>query len=404
MTTHAITRQHVTVRRPARAVTPLVQFVIEHHLLLPLGAAIALVWANAWPAGYFGLTRVLAFPVNEIGMVLFFAVITQELVEETMPGGALDGWRRWLLPVIAAAGGVLGAAFTYLVYVGLKWELVLRDGWPVAAAVDVAFAYFVVKSIFRRHAAISFLLLLAIATTAIGIGMAAVRDSTVGFRPGGTVLMAAAIGSAALFRQRRTRSLWPFVAVCGSLSWLALYIDGIHPALALVPIVPFLAHSPRGLDLFDEGRRERRHSAHHLEHLWQRPVHAVLFLFGLVNAGVVLNGYGTATWATLTASLGGRTAGVLAALAVAGAAGLRLPRHLHWRDVTVIALAASCGLTFALFMATAIFPAGPILTELKLGALLSGVGIPVTFAAAWLLRVGRFAGRCQRPQAQSPEA
>ena len=48
--------------------------------------------------------------------------------------------------------------------------------------------------------------------------------------------------------------------------------------------------------------------------------------------------------------------------------GMRQPPRLHWRDMFVFALASSSGFTFALFAAVALYPMGPILAELKLGA------------------------------------
>ena len=67
----------------------IVRFVIDRFLLLPLGAAVGLVWANTAAESYFRFAHALAFPVNEIGMALFLALITQELIEGVMPGGAL---------------------------------------------------------------------------------------------------------------------------------------------------------------------------------------------------------------------------------------------------------------------------------------------------------------------------
>src|SRR5689334_3857577 len=90
------------------------RFVFDRYLLLPLGAAIALVWANTAAESYFRFAHALAFPVNEIGMALFLALVTQETMEALMPGGALHTWRRWGMPLVAALGGALGAAFTYL--------------------------------------------------------------------------------------------------------------------------------------------------------------------------------------------------------------------------------------------------------------------------------------------------
>ena len=111
-----------------------------------------------------------------------------------------------------------------------------------------------------------------------------------------------------------------------------------------------------------------------------------------MNAGVLIQGYGTGYWALFAAALVGRPVGMLAAVGAAVVLGLHLPARLRWPGLVVVALAASSGFTFALFAATVVYSAGPILGELKIGAVLSGVGVALTFAAARLLRVGRFAG------------
>jgi NhaA family Na+:H+ antiporter len=372
-----------------------VRFATEHYLMLPAGALVALVWANVWSESYFRTAAVLAFPVNEIAMVLFFGLIAQEIFEEVMPGGALHQWQRWVVPIMAAAGGVAGASFVYGAYVSWQLEPMLHNGWPVVAGIDIAFTYFIVKSIFRRHAAVSFLLLLAVASNVFGILAIAPQFLVADRRAGGAAaLMAAAIGLAALLRSVRVRAFWPYLFGAGGLSWLALYVEGFHPGLALVPIVPFLPHVRRlAGDFLDDADDERGDTPRHFEHVWNAHVQVSLLLFGLVNAGVLLSGYGTGTWATLLASLGGRTAGILAAIAVAVGVGLHLPAQLRWRELTVVALAASSGFTFSLFFATAIFPAGSFLSSLKLGSLLTGSGVLLALGAARLLHVGRFARR-----------
>jgi NhaA family Na+:H+ antiporter len=389
MTTHVLL--HPAALAPGRhTAAGLFHFTIEHFLLLPIGGFIALLWANLGPESYFTFSHNASFVVNEVGMAVFFALITQQIVEEVMPGGALHTWRRWTVPAVAAAGGTLGAAAVYMAYVGLKYELVLSPGWPAAAAIDIAFGYFIVKAIFGRHAAIPFLLLAAIVADALGMLAIAGRQAFVEVRPGGAALMAIAVGLAFMFRQLRVRTFWPYLAICGPMSWWALHLDGFHPALALVPIVPFLPHVARSLDGFAETPDRRHDSVRHFEHLSQYPVQAVLFLFGLVNAGVLLSGYGTGTWALLWAAVIGKPLGILAATGLAVALGLHLPVRLHWRDLVVVALATSGGFTFGLFFATAVFPVGPVLAELKIGAVATGIGVPLAFAAAWLLHVGRF--------------
>ena len=205
--------------------------------------------------------------------------------------------------------------------------------------------------------------------------------------PAALVLMAAAVLLAARLRSVRVDRIWLYLVTSGTLSWLACYWGGIPPALALVPIVPFLPHRPRSLDLFAEAPPT---APSRFEHVFRYPVHVVLFFFGLVNGGVVLAGEMPGAWAVLTAALIGRPIGILASVALAMAAGLRLPAHLRWRELIVVSLAASAGFTFALFFATSVMPPGPLLGELKLGALATAVGAVVALAAARLLHVGRF--------------
>ena len=60
------------------------------------------------------------------------------------------------------------------------------------------------------------------------------------------------------------------------------------------------------------------------------------------------------------------------------------------RFTRVRVLAAGIGFTVALSFATAAFPPGPLLDEAKIGALFSVAGAGLAFAAAAILRVGRF--------------
>ena len=385
MKSHALPHHAIALAGPHRpAAQRAFRYVMDRFLLLPAGAAIALVWANTAAEEYFRFSHALAFAVNEVAMALFLALVAHEVIEAVIPGGALHSWRRWGLPVIAAAGGVLGAAVVYTAYVGLKHESVLVQAWPVACAVDVAAAYYVLKMVWGRSSALPFLLILALATDAVGLIVVALQSQPVTVRPGGALLMLAALGLAAVLRHRRVQIFWPYILFSGSLSWAALYFEGVHPALALIPIVPFLPREPRQIDLFVEGAVDD--PVHRSEHAWNEIVQVVLFFFGLVNAGVILRGYGTGTWAMLTAAFVGRPLGILAA-----ALGFHLPRRVGWRGMTVIAIATSSGFTFALFFATSVLPMGPVLAEIKLGALATVAAAGFAIGTARVLRVGRFA-------------
>jgi Na+/H+ antiporter NhaA len=95
-------------------------------------------------------------------------------------------------------------------------------------------------------------------------------------------------------------------------------------------------------------------------------------------------------WAIPIAALG-RPIGIVAAAGLGIAAGLHLPHRVGWRDLVVVGCTATIGLVFALFFATAVMPTGPILLEMKMGALVTMAGSALAFAFARVLRVGRFA-------------
>jgi len=366
-------------------------YAIEHSLVLPVGAMAALAWANLSYASYARVSHALEFPVNDVGMVFFFALATKEVVEATAPGGALHPWRRAALPGIAAVGGMAAPALIYVLFVHAAARPELGRGWAIPCATDIAFSYLIAKAIFRRHPAIPFLLLLAIADDALGLVLLALFYPVGDLHAGaGSALMLLALATAYLLRRNRVVIYWPYVAAGGAISWFALFRGGLHPALALVPILPFMPHAARDPGLFVTAPASARDALSEFEHHWKYPVQLILFLFGLTNAGVPVGQHGTATWAVVTAILLGKPIGIGASVALSVAAGLKLPRQMDWRDMAVVGCAAGIGFTVALFFATAAFPAGAALDEAKLGALLSVSSAGVAMAAAAVLRVGRF--------------
>lgn len=374
-------------RGPVRAT---VTILVDSFLLLPIGVLVALVWANTAGVSYFRFAHALRFSVNDVGMAFFVGLVTEEALEAVMAGGALHRWRRTFLPIVAAVGSVLGATAIYVLYLRQRSEFMLVEAWPVAAAQDVALAYFIAKAIFlERRGPVGFLLVMAIVSDAIAIvSVAFWYPTTAETLPVAVGLMAMAILVAAVLRAARVDRIWLYLVTSGALSWIACYWSGIQPALALVPVVPFLPHRSRDTG---ESAEAQRATPRRFEHVFKYTVQVVLLFYGLVNGGVVIGGEMPGAWAVLLAAVVGRPAGILIAIALAVAAGLHLPLRLHWRELIVVSLAASAGFTFALFFATSAIPAGPLLNELKLGALSTAVSAILAFAAARALHVGRFA-------------
>jgi NhaA family Na+:H+ antiporter len=348
------------------------RIIRSNSLLMIGGAAIALAWANLDPGGYERLTHPLHFFVNDIAMAFFFGLATKEIIEATAPGGPLHSARRAAVPVVAAVGGMAGPA---LLYVGMALAADRPDivrGWAIPCATDIAFSYLVARIIFPRTSpAIPFLLLLAIADDALGLILLAA------FYPSAPVMPAyfaglVGLGCVAAFvlRARRTRSFWAYILGPGVISWWGFYLGGLHPALALVPVLPFLPHAKR-----DPGVMVDAPGLHdpltEFEHWWKAPVEFVLFFFALTNAGVPIGNTGIVTWIVLVSLLFGKPIGIVGATWIVERAGLQRPIGLGWSELTVLGVVAGIGFTVALFFTTASFAPGPTLDQAKLGALLS---------------------------------
>jgi Na+:H+ antiporter, NhaA family len=365
--------------------------IVDNSLLLVAGTATALVWANLGAPSYRHFAKSFHFAVNDVGMVFFFALAAKEIIEATLPGGALASPREAGVPLLAAAGGMAVPAALYTIQAHVFRRSDLAAGWAVPCATDIAFSYMAARMIFRQtHPAIPFLLLLAIADDALGLILLAV------FFPSGPVsifrflaFMVPAIGVSLWLKRRRTKSFWPYVASGGALSWAALFYGGVHPALALVPILPFMPRARRDLGLFDPREHSRHDTLDRFEHWWRVPVQIVLFFFGLVNAGVALSSGGRGTWMVLSSLVLGKPLGIVGLTFIGVRLGLRAPGGLSYTHTLVLGIAAGIGFTVALFFATAAFPPGPSLDEVKMGALFSFVAAPLAIGLGRLVGTHR---------------
>jgi len=368
-------------------------FAVEYLLALPSGAVLALLWANLWPESYYRATYPIAFAVNDIAMVFFFGWITKEVVEAGLPGGVLHSWRRVALPIALSGVVVVTSVVAYAVAVRVVDQPMLEQAWVSSAAVDLALGYFVARLIFgRAAAAVPFFLLVAISANAIGFGLLALTGSFVEANPGlAVLLMAAALAVAVLLRARRVTSFWPYVLGAGTLSWGALYFGGVHPALALVPIIPFLPHGKRDPGFFVDAEPNAHDTLSRFEIWCRHPAQAALFLFGLVNAGVQVRALENGMFALPMALLLARPLALVAGAGLAVVSGLHLPKAIGWRELIVIGLVSSIGFALALFFASATLGVGQVLNETRMGALFSAIGGFCAVGAAWLLRTGRFA-------------
>jgi NhaA family Na+:H+ antiporter len=374
-----------------------------YSIPLITGVVVAVVWANLDHASYelvnhwspFGEDSHYNFHflMNDLFMVLFFGVAAKEITEAVLPGGALNPPRKAINPLLGTIGGVLGPVGVYFAYVGLAGTPELAKGWGIPTATDIALAWLVARMAFGQgHPAISFLLLLAVVDDGIGLGIIAIfyPDPHNPVQPVFLGLVALAMVLAFTLRTQQVKHFWPYLLGPGVLSWFGLHLAHLHPALALVAVVPFMPSQGFDEGLFVEDNRIPEHDTlNRFEHAFKLPVDFGLFGFGLANAGVVFSSIGHATWAVLTALIVGKTAGIFLFSAIGDRLGYRLPEGMSYRSLFVAGLTAALGLTVALFVAGVAFTNAEHQGAAKMGALFSAGVAVLVFIAARVLKVHR---------------
>ncbi|MEL6179647.1 MAG: Na+/H+ antiporter NhaA, partial [Myxococcota bacterium] len=223
--------------KPKRSLVNLMQ---EFSIPLLAGVVASIVLANvdghlyhaithAKPLGdvsVFGHPLTIHFLINDVFMVLFFGIAAKEITESVLPGGPLNPLRKAVNPLMGTIGGVVGPALCFLVlsyafYSGAQADTV-ANGWGIPTATDIALAWLVARLVFGKdHPAVNFLLLLAVADDALGLGIIAIfyPDPAHPVHPEWLGLVAVAMGLAYAMRRMDVRSWVPYVVFAGALSW-----------------------------------------------------------------------------------------------------------------------------------------------------------------------------------------
>jgi NhaA family Na+:H+ antiporter len=374
----------------------------EFSIPLIAGVIAALVWANIDYVSYHHAIHdnlwgfhSLHFLTNDIFMVLFFGIAAVEITSNLAPGGSLNPVSRAINPLLATLGGVLMPVIFFFLLNAVFGSAQLSRGWGIPTATDIALAWLVARMTFGdRHPCVSFLLLLAVADDAISLAIIAVFYPSPGETPQPVWLLLVLLGIALalLLRRFRVTSYWPYLIFGGLCAWWGLHLGHLHPALALVFIVPFMPHRKDRPDetVFDEADHSPS-TLQRFEHDWKIIVDFGLFLFGLCNAGVAFTAVGPITAIVLLALLLGKTIGVAGFAYLAALLGFPLPSGVGVKELFVTGLIAAIGLTVALFVAGEAYTDAGLQDAAKMGALASAAIGPIAMAAGRLLRIKRIA-------------
>ena len=324
--------------------------------------------------------------VNDGLMTIFFFVVGLEVKRE-MVHGELRDRRKALLPMFAAAGGVIVPAAIYL---ALQWGEPGERGWAIPMATDIAFVVGVI-ALFGKRVPLGFkilLLSLAIVDDIVAVLIIAfVFTEAIAW--GWLGLAAVAFVIVAGFNRIGVRSVGVYVVV-GVFIWLAFLQSGVHPTVAgvllglLTPASSWIGKqtfaevlraaweraSGESEDQYDPqvdvertalAAREVLSPLHRLEfglHPWV--AFGIMPLFALANAGVVLSlsSLGDPVAIAVAAGLAiGKPVGIIIACVLAVRLRVSsLPEGVTWGMLAGGACLAGIGFTMALFLNALAFP------------------------------------------------
>ena len=380
----------------------------EYSIPLIAGVFVAIIVANIAPHWYHDVVHhkfiegkywsTLHFFVNDIFMVFFFGIAAKEITESFLKGGALNPLNKAINPLFATIGGVVVPVATFFLLTNMLDITHLNRGWGIPTATDIALAWLAAKLIFgATHPAINFLLLLAIVDDAIGLGIIAIfyGDPLHPAKPEQLLFVGLACLLAFALRKAKIKQ-WPlYIFGPGLLSWYGLYSAHLHPALALVFIVPFLPSGQKDPGIFVEESDETYHSHSHspleeFEHSLKTFVDFGLFFFAFANAGVALSSVTSLTWVIFLSLIVGKVIGITGFSLIGKALKFPLPTGMGVKELFITSIIAGIGLTVALFVAGVAYTGGGLNAfqgPAKMGALLSGLGFLIAWLFAKFLKV-----------------
>ncbi len=421
-----------TIQTPAplppvfkRVIVPLQAFFrleAASGILLAVCALVAMGWANSpWGGLYRAIfeaplgLRIGGFQgdftfgqlINDGLMTLFFFTVGLEIKRELVVG-ELRSFKRALLPLIAALGGMLLPAGIYLLF---NAGTPAARGWAIPMATDIAFSIGCLALLRARvgHPLVIFLTALAIFDDIGGILVIAIFYGT-GLHASWLFVALALVVLLLGLNRLYVRNGLAYAVVGGAL-WYALHHGGVHSTISgvilgmMIPALP----TRRGREVLQELRdylggalREaedenvRSEQILYIEerledvepplnrflHLWHGYVaFGIVPLFALANSGISLEGMG------LEQLFSPLALGVIAGLFVGKQLGISLfswaaiklgispaPSGSSQFQIHGVATVAGIGFTVALFVAGLAFANEPeLLREAKLGILLGSL-------------------------------
>jgi Na+:H+ antiporter, NhaA family len=336
--------------------------------------------------------------VNDGLMAIFFFIVGLEIKRELLVG-ELASFRKALLPIAAAIGGMVCPA---LVYTAVNYGTETSVGWGIPMATDIAFSAGVLGLLSKRipTGLAVFLIALAIVDDLGSVTVIALfYTEEIAQRP--LMVGLAMIILSFIFARMGVRNALVFVLMAAVI-WVEFFMSGVHATIAGV-LFAFTVPADASYEtpLFVKRINEllqRFHSAEdnvnpllvnsrqqrvvraieseciHVEAPLQRIEHKlhpicafiIMPIFAFANSGVHLDFSHIGevfnqrvTWGVILGLLIGKQLGIFGASWLTVKAGLaELPKGVNWMQIYGVTWLAGIGFTMSLFIGGLAFPGG----------------------------------------------
>jgi NhaA family Na+:H+ antiporter len=318
--------------------------------------------------------------INDGLMTIFFLLAGLE-IERELYVGELAGFRRALLPILAAAGGMLVPAAIHFFF---NHGQPTSAGYGIPMATDIAFALGILSLAGNKvpPSLRIFLTALAILDDLGAIIVIAVFYSghLSLFYAGAALLIFLVLFIAG---KKGMHSL-PVYLAGGVLLWCCMMRSGVHPSIAGVLLafaIPF-----------------HKDDAKNISFRLQRALHApiayiILPLFALANTAIVLPGDLRAalinpnSYGIFLGLVAGKFLGILGVCLLAAKTGLaRLPQAVSWRHMAGVALLGGIGFTMSIFITGLAFTDVSTIISSKMTILLASLTSAVLGLSVLLIK------------------
>lgn len=278
--------------------------------------------------------------VNDIFMTFFFFMVALEIKRE-LTVGELASFKRSLLPVLAALGGMVCPAIIFSIF---NATTAYRHGWGIPMATDIAFSLGVL-SLLGKKVPVQLKIFLAALAIIDDLGaiitIAIFYASTLKFIY--LLVAALAVGVVIAFNKFKVNN--PFLYLLpAAILWYSLFNSGVHPTIAGVIMAFSMPLS-------------RLSKVEHYHHI---PVNFIIMpLFALANTAIILpsNMAGaftsTISYGIILGLVVGKPVGIFLFSFIATKLGIAsMPSRSTYKQLIGIGMLGGIGFTMSIFTST----------------------------------------------------